>query len=368
MRPAVELHVDALEDEPLRIAGDVQHAFHAENVLSFVAEQYRDPLVEFLRVQRARLQNADGRHGLVVGVIVGFIVLIVVLGVVAVVVMVGVCRVAAIVVVAVVHDPERDGFWLRQKIGFELQDPVEVEALHVEHGVHADDAVRRPVNFRGRVHPVDLRFERVEFGGAREVALVQQHHVGEGDLLADFAAVPVQGRVLGVDQRDDTIERGFRLKFVVGEKRLGNRAGVGEAGGFDQDVIELIAAFHQGAEDADEVAADGAANAAVVHLEYFFLGADHELLIDADLAEFVLDHGDPLAVVRRENVVEERGFAGAEKSGEDGDGDAGVSIRGHKWLRGRCPDSIAKQQHPGGNPGCCLRFGSAYFLRCGPGT
>ena len=68
--------------------------------------------------------------------------------------------------------------------------------------------------------------------------------------------------------------------------------GIGEAGGFDEDVVELaLAAFHQVAEDADQVAADGAADAAVVHLEDFFLGADDEVLIDADLAELVLDDG-----------------------------------------------------------------------------
>ncbi len=76
----------------------------------------------------------------------------------------------------------------------------------------------------------------------------------------------------------------------------------------------------QVAEDADEVAAHGAADAAVVHLEDFFLGADDQLLIDADLAELVLDDGDALAVLLGEDVVEQRGLAGAEEAGEDGDG------------------------------------------------
>ena len=65
----------------------------------------------------------------------------------------------------------------------------------------------------------------------------------------------------------------------------------------------------------------GAADAAVVHLEYFFVGADDEIVVDADLAEFVDDDGVLLPVRLRQNAVEQRGLAGAEIAGEHGDGD-----------------------------------------------
>ena len=120
--------------------------------------------------------------------------------------------------------------------------------------------------------------------------------------------------------RDDAVEPVLCLHLVVEEERLGDRAGVGQAGRLDQDVVELVPPLHQVAEDADQVAADGAADAAVVHLEDLFLGADDEVLIDADLAELVLDDGDPLAVLGGQDVVEQRGLAGAEEAGEDGDG------------------------------------------------
>ena len=83
----------------------------------------------------------------------------------------------------------------------------------------------------------------------------------------------------------------MRLHLVVDEEGLGHRGRVGQAGRLDQDVVEAVLALHQVAEDADQVAADGAADAAVVHLEDLFLGADDQLLIDADLAELVLDDG-----------------------------------------------------------------------------
>ena len=53
-------------------------------------------------------------------------------------------------------------------------------------------------------------------------------------------------------------------------------------------------------------------------------------VVDADLAELVLDHGDALAVLLGEDAVEQRGLAGAEEAGEDGDGDLvghGGSVR-----------------------------------------
>ena len=90
--------------------------------------------------------------------------------------------------------------------------------------------------------------------------------------------------------------RAALLHVLVDEEGLRDRGGVGEAGGLDDDGVELALALHQPFDDADEVAAHGAADAAVVHLEHFLVGADDELVVDADLAELVDDHGVALAV------------------------------------------------------------------------
>jgi hypothetical protein len=100
------------------------------------------------------------------------------------------------------------------------------------------------------------------------------------------------------------------------KKVLRHRAGVRHAGGLDEDVVEPVAAFHELAEDADEIPAHRAADAAVVGLEQLLFGADHELGIDADLAEFVLDDRDALAVFLRQDPVEQRGFSGAKEARE----------------------------------------------------
>ena len=191
-------------------------------------------------------------------------------------------------------------------------------------------------------------FELIEIGRRNEIGLVKQDHVGKGDLFLGFAhVVEVLDDMSGINDGDDGVELQVRLHLLVGEKRLRYRAGVGQSGRLDQDVVELVLALEELAEDTDEIAADGAADAAVVHLEDFFLGLDHQILIDADLAELVLDNGDALAVLRGQNVVEKRGLASSEKAGQDGDRDTGV-IRHVEVLfverDSSCNHSMRRQQ------------------------
>ena len=55
--------------------------------------------------------------------------------------------------------------------------------------------------------------------------------------------------------------------------------------------------LRQAAEETDQVPARGAADAAVVHLEHFLVGVDHEVVADADLVETVDDDGVLLAML-----------------------------------------------------------------------
>ncbi len=125
-----------------------------------------------------------------------------------------------------------------------------------------------------------------------QIGLVEQDHVGEGDLLLRFRAVvePLD-QVLGVDDRHDGVELGLGAHVLIDEEGLRHGGGVGEPGGLDDDRVETAAPLHQPVDDVDEVAAHGAADAAVVHLEDFLVRADDEVVVDADLAELVDDHG-----------------------------------------------------------------------------
>jgi hypothetical protein len=115
-------------------------------------------------------------------------------------------------------------------------------------------------------------------------------------------------RVLCVDEGHDAVEREKLAKVVVDEERLRHGTWVGHARSFNQNVVELVPPLHQVTENADEVASDGTADAPVVHLEYLFVGVDNQRLIDSDLAKLVLDDGDALAMVLREDSVQERGL------------------------------------------------------------
>ena len=183
------------------------------------------------------------------------------------------------------------------------------------------------MDLRQPVEAAHLALDLGEFRAADQVRLVQQHHVGEGQLRIALVAVQVLQHVLGVDQGDDGVQAQLVLHLVVHEKGLRHRTGIGHAGGLDDDVVELVLAPHQAPEDADQVATHGAADAAVVHLEDLFVGLHHQLVVDADLAVFVLDHRDALAVLLAEDAVEQGGLARAEKTGEHGDRHARIAVR-----------------------------------------
>lgn len=79
---------------------------------------------------------------------------------------------------------------------------------------------------------------------------------------------------------------------------------------------------HQFTQNAHQVAAHGAANAAVVHLDdLLLLVLYQQFVVDARFAELVFNHGNAVAMRLLEDVVEQCGFAAAQKAGEDGDRD-----------------------------------------------
>ncbi len=161
------------------------------------------------------------------------------------------------------------------------------------------------------------RLDFGEFGLGDEVGLVEHDDVGERDLVLGFRRVlqPV-AQPFRIGNRHDRVEPRVLLHVLVDEEGLRHRGRIGKPGGFDDDGVEFAPALHQAVEDAHEIAAHGAAYAAVVHLEHFFVRADDQVVVDADLAEFVDDNGVFFAVVFRQDAVEKGGLAGAEITGQ----------------------------------------------------
>ena len=81
-----------------------------------------------------------------------------------------------------------------------------------------------------------------------------------------------------------------------------------------------------GIERRNELVRDRAAQAAIGKLDDILLGAGgvaarlENLAVDADIAELVDDHREAAALRVLDHMADERGFAGAQKAGDDGAG------------------------------------------------
>ena len=105
-------------------------------------------------------------------------------------------------------------------------------------------------------------------------------------------------------------------------------SGVGQTRGFHHHPVEVqgatAAPFGQIGQRAAQVFADGAAHAAIVHLDDLFgrIG-NKNIVVDGFFAEFVFDDGNFLTMGFGEKAFEQCGFAGTQKTGDDGCGNEG---------------------------------------------
>ena len=233
-------------------------------------------------------------------------------------------------------------FWL-EKLGIDAHGVLKIEATDIEDLVDLDRRISGSVETGDAVHSLDASLQTIEVRSGNEVGFVEDDDIGKGDLLLGFVGVvEVLPDVLGIYERDYRVDMEFFTHFGIDEECLNDRPRIGEAGGFNEDVVELVPHLSKAAEDANQVPAHGAADAAVVHFENLLLGINDEFVVDADLAEFIFNNGNSFAVVRGENVVEKRGFSSSEESGEDGDW---RTICGHsiRWFNVRVGGLLAEQ-------------------------
>ena len=177
-----------------------------------------------------------------------------------------------------------------EELRLDLHDAVEIEGLALQHVVDRHVAALRAMQLGIGIDRADARLDLAKLGGRDEIGLVEDDDVGEGDLVLGLRRVAQpRGEPFGVGDRHHGVEPRPLLHVLIDEESLRHRRGIGEPGRLDDDRVERPLALHQPLDDADEVAAHGAADAAVVHLEHFLVGADDELVVDADFAEFVDD-------------------------------------------------------------------------------
>ena len=204
--------------------------------------------------------------------------------------------------------------------GDDFQRGIEREAADLEDGFDGDGSAESWDDAGLRVGLPDFGFKVAEGGLVHQIGFVEKNQIGEGDLLDGFA-FPVVRNVERVHHGDNAIEGEGVLHFIIHEEGLNDGPGIGQSRGFDEDVIEAVPAAGKASEDADEIAADGAAEATVVHREDFLIRLNHQFVVDGDFAEFILHYGNPKTMRGGKDAVEQGGLARAEVAGENGHGD-----------------------------------------------
>src|SRR5690606_36283421 len=170
----------------------------------------------------------------------------------------------------------------------------------------------------------DIGFDLFEHGGINKVGLVDDDHVGGGELIfKQFAerglviehfvltALGIDGGFVGgktafgkggrVGDGDDAINGDLGLDFGPVEG-ADQRLRQGETGGFNDDVIELFLAGEQRLHGGDELVGHGAADAAIGELDHILFAAGlvaaagENVLVDAQIAKLIDDQRDALAL------------------------------------------------------------------------
>mmetsp|Transcript_24244 Transcript_24244/g.79829 ORF Transcript_24244/g.79829 Transcript_24244/m.79829 type:complete len:290 (-) Transcript_24244:91-960(-) len=284
MHPLVDVLVVA--------ASHGEHALHPVDVDALVAQQRSDPRVSPLHVELAAKLEADR----------------------------GDCRVVLVLAVG-------EELWVH------LQHPLELEGADPHHLLERDRRVLASANRRELVDLAQPLLEPLQVRLLRhQVDLVEQEAVGESNLLdrlvlgaLGLLLVEVLLDVLRVDEGDDPVELEGGLDHVVDEEGLGDGRRVGHACCLDDDAVELeragLDALGELLEHDDQVLPDGAADAAVHHLDDLLVRLHLRVLlkqhvIDANVAELILDDGDLLAVLCGEDVVEQGGLPAPKEAGE----------------------------------------------------
>lgn len=199
---------------------------------------------------------------------------------------------------------------------------VQRKAFDVEQHAQIDIAVRHLVDRRARVHPLQSLDQRLAV--RRHVGFGQQKAVGVAHLrLGDAELAQLLLGVCRVHQGDDAVQQEALAQDLVREKGLGNRAGIGHAGAFDDQPVErqlaAVDAVQQIQQRVCQFVGLAAADAAVAQRGDAAGAIADQRVVDRHFAELVLDDRDFIAVFGVQDVAQQGGFAGAQKAGQDGD-------------------------------------------------
>src|SRR5262245_17459840 len=159
-------------------------------------------------------------------------------------------------------------------------------------------------------------FDLVALALGDQIDLIQYQEVGAFDLLIqDLVLGRERQKRRGIDHGDHRI-----TSHASSLEAVDDGVGVGEAGGFDDQQVRfgLLDDLLHG--DGETIVVDGAADTAAIDLYHRLhsLQAGDDLAVDADVADFIHDDGDPLLLqAMPHDVLEQRGLAASQKASQD---------------------------------------------------
>ena len=169
--------------------------------------------------------------------------------------------------------------------------------------------------WRTGVHVFKAVLERIQFFCRHQVRLADKNLVCKTHLATRFLAViELLGGVLSIYQGQDGVEQKALSDLVVHEEGLRYRPWICQTCGFDHHAFKVEQAFAlfggQELQGSAQVFADGAAHAAVIHLDDLLVGVrDQDFVVDVFFTELVFNDGNFLAMGLGQDALEQGGFA-----------------------------------------------------------
>src|SRR5690606_15903818 len=132
------------------------------------------------------------------------------------------------------------GMFVGQEVGVDVQNGVQIEAADIQQGFQVGFTEVNRRDGCARIDAYQAVAKIFVIGIGHQVFLGHQDLVGKTHLfLGLFLVIQRFHAMLGVDHRDNGIEAVVVGNFIVHEERLADGAGVGHAGGFDDDPFEI---------------------------------------------------------------------------------------------------------------------------------
>ena len=214
-----------------------------------------------------------------------------------------------------------------QKVWIDVEFGIQVEAFQVKHLAQRDFTKVHHLLRGAGVHVLQSVLQRTQIIGRDQIGFADEDLVGKTHLPARFlTVVQLLRRVFGIHQRQDGVEQKRLGDLIVHEKGLRHGTGIGQTGGLDHDAVKTQQTFaalgREQLQGDAQIFPNGAANAAIAHLNDLLLGVrDQDVVVDVFFAKFVLNDSDFLAMGLCQHALQERGFARTQKAGQDGGGD-----------------------------------------------